>query len=54
MGFANLPEICQQKMYDLFHGFEFIRAYMYELFILTKGYWTYNLLKLELRLNKLK
>ena len=26
MGVANSPDIFQQKMNDLFHGFEFIRA----------------------------
>ena len=28
MGVANSPEILQQKMNDLFQGFEFIRAYI--------------------------
>ena len=31
MGVLNSPDIFQQKMNDLFHGFEFIRAYIYEL-----------------------
>ena len=34
---ANSPDIFQQKMNNLFHGFGFIRAYIYELLILTKG-----------------
>ena len=40
MGVANLPDIFQQKMNDLFHGFEFIPTYIDDLLILTKGYWT--------------
>ena len=36
-GVANFPDIFQQKMNDLFHGFEFIRAYIDDLLILTKG-----------------
>ena len=40
MGLANSPDIFQQKMNDLFHGFEFIPTYIDDLLILTKGYWT--------------
>ena len=36
MGIANSPDIVQQKMNDLFRGFEFIRAYIYDLLVLTK------------------
>ena len=36
MGVANSSDIFQQKKNDLFHGFECIRAYIDELFILTK------------------
>ena len=32
----NYPDICQHKMNDLFHGYQFVRAYIYELLILTK------------------
>ena len=46
MGAANLPDIFQHKMNDLFHGFEFISAYIYDLLFLTKGYWTYHVQKL--------
>ena len=41
-------------MDNLFHGFEFIHAYIDELLILTKGYWTDHLQNLELTQNKLK
>ena len=54
MGVANLPYIFQQKMNDLFCGFEFIREYIDNILILTQGDWTDHLHKLELILNKLK
>ena len=54
MGIANYPEIFQQNMNDLFHGFEFIRTYIDELLILAKGYWKDHVHNLELTLNKLK
>ena len=41
-------------MDDLFNGFEFIRAYMDEVLILTKEYWKDNLHIVELTQNKLK
>ena len=41
-------------MNDLFHGFEFIYAYIDDILILTEGYWTYHVKKLELTLNKTK
>ena len=36
MGVGNSKEIFQNKMNDLFHGFEFIRAYVDYLLILKK------------------
>ena len=41
-------------MDDLFHGLEFIRAYIDDILILTKGDWTDNLQKLGSTINKLK
>ena len=38
----------------MFHGFEFIRAYIDDILILDKGDWTDHIQKLELMLNKLK
>ena len=35
MGVANSPDNIQQKMNDLFHGFEFIHTYIEDLLILT-------------------
>ena len=37
IGIAHSPDIFQQKMNHLFHGFEFINAYIDEIFVLTKG-----------------
>ena len=54
MGFSNSPDIFQQKMNDLFHGFEFIRAYIYELLILIKVDCTDHVQNLELTLDKMK
>ena len=54
MGVSNSLEIFQQKMNNLFQSFYFICAYIYDLLILTKGYWTHHVHKLELTLNKLK
>ena len=36
----------QQKMNNLFHGFEFIRAYIDYMLIITKEYWTNHIQKL--------
>ena len=54
MGVANSPEIFQQKMKDLFNEFEFIRVYIYQFLILTKGDWIDHVQKLEWTLNKMK
>ena len=54
MGVRNSLEISQQKMNDLFQGFKFIRAYMDELLISTKGDWIDHVQKLGLTLTKLK
>ena len=37
MGVTNSPYIFQQKMNDLFHGFEFICVYIGEILVSTKG-----------------
>ena len=41
----------QQKMNNLFKGFLFIRAYIYDILFLTKGYWSDHVKILELTLN---
>ena len=53
-GIANSPEISQQKMNDLFNGFEFISAYIDNLLILTQGDWTDHAHNPKLTLNRLK
>ena len=54
IGVTNSPDIFQQKMNDLFHGFEFICVYMDDILVLTKGYWTYHLRKLYLTLKQME
>ena len=54
IGFANSTDTFQQKINDLFRGFEFIRVYIDDVLILTKGGWTYHVQKLELFFDKLK
>ena len=49
-----VPEILQQTMNDLLHGFEFMCACIDNLLVLTKGDWTDHVQKLELTPNKLK
>ena len=41
-------------MNDLFHGFELIRACIYDILMFTKGDWKYHVQKLELTPDKLK
>ena len=41
-------------MNDSFNGFELICAYIDDLLIPAKGYWTYHIQELESTLNKLK
>ena len=47
MRVANSPDILQQRIDYLFHGFEFIRSYIDDLFILTKGDWTDHVQNIE-------
>ena len=54
MGVTNSPEIFQQKMNDLFHGFEFICAYKDDMLILTKRDCIDHVKNLELTLIKLE
>ena len=46
MRVSNSPENFQQKMNDLFQGFECICTYIDYLVISTKGYWTDHVQKL--------
>ncbi len=53
-GICNGPDIFQEKMSELFDGFEFIRAYLDDLLNLTKGDFDDHLDKLDLTLKKLQ
>ena len=46
MGICNSPDIFQEKMNKNFRGFEFIRAYIDDLLIITKGDFSGHLNKL--------
>ena len=48
MWVSNSPDIFQEKMNEIFSGFEFIQAYINDLLIITKGDWFDHLDKLEL------
>ena len=47
MGLCNSPDIFQEKMNELFEGLDFVRAYIDDLLILTKGTYEDHLEKLE-------
>lgn len=53
MGVCNSPDIFQEKILELFEGIEFVRAYLDDLLILTKGDWNDHLGKLETVLNRI-
>ena len=54
MGIFNSQEIFQEKINEMFFGFEFIRTYINYLLIITKGDWSDHLKKLEQVLKSLK
>ena len=54
MGVCNSPDVFQEQMNELFAGFEFVRAYIDDLLILTKEDWRDHLHKLEQVLSKLR
>ena len=43
MGVSNSPEIFQDKINQMFYGFEFIQAYTNGLLIVTMGDWSKKL-----------
>ena len=53
-GVRNSPENFQEKMNKMSRGFEFIRAYIDNLLIITKVDWSNQLEKLELNLKNIK
>ena len=54
MEICNSPENFQENMNKMVYGFEFIRAYIDDLLIITKVYWPDHLNKLERFPQKLK
>ena len=54
MGVCNSSDIFLEKINEMFCGIEFIIVYIDDLLIITKGYWSNHLNKLELLLTKLR
>ena len=54
LGVSNSLDIFQEKMKEMFHGFEFIQAYINDLLMIAKGDWSNHLKKLKLILKKLE
>ena len=54
MGLCNSPDIFQEKMNELFDGLDFVRAYIDDLLILTKGSFDDHLEQLEIVLQRLR
>ena len=54
MGLCNSPDIFQEKMKELFAGFEYVRAYINDLLIITKGSFKDHLNHLDTVLEKLE
>jgi Reverse transcriptase (RNA-dependent DNA polymerase) len=54
MGLCNSPDIFQEKMSELFNGFEFVQTYINDLLTLTKGTFEDHLEKLEQVLYRLR
>jgi Reverse transcriptase (RNA-dependent DNA polymerase) len=54
MGLCNSPDTFQEKMSDLMAGLEFVRAYIDDLLITTKGSYNEHLNKLEVVLTPLQ
>ena len=53
MGLCNSSDIFQEKMNELMEGLEFVRAYLDDLLIVTKGSFQDHLEKLEQVLTRL-
>jgi hypothetical protein len=47
MGLCNSPDIFQENMSSLMHDLEFVRAYIDDLLVLTRGDWNTHLSDLE-------
>ena len=53
MGLCNSPDVFQEKMNELFDGFDYIRAYIDDLLIINKGTYGDHLEKIDSVLYKL-
>ena len=53
MGVACSPDIFKEKMSGLMQTLEYVKTYLDDLLVLTKGKFTYHLPKLELVLHRL-
>ena len=47
MGLCNSPDIFQEKMNELFDGFEYVRAYIDDLLVISNGTFDDYLTKLD-------
>ena len=54
MELCNSPDIFQEKMNELFHGLEHVRAYIDDLFIISNDNFEDHLNKVKTVLKKLK
>ena len=54
MGLCNSPDIFQEMMNELFHGLEYVRAYIDDLLIISNSDFEDHLNKVKIVLNKLK
>ena len=54
MGLCNSPDIFQEKMNELFSGLEYVRAYIDDLLMISKGFFTDHLQKVNIVLQQLK
>ena len=52
MGISNSPDSLHKKMNQMFREFKFIRAYIYELVIITKVDWNNHFRKIETNATK--
>ena len=54
MGLCNSPDIFQEKMYELFEDFEYVRAYIDDLLVISNDSYEDHLNKLDKVLQKLQ
>ena len=53
MGISGAPDIFQEKVSELFQGLEFVRAYLDDILVISKGGWKEHLEHLEKTLQRL-